>query len=212
MTLAHLFTKCLHAPYVTGRRGADLYVERQGSTLYLYFQCSNGARDWLNNLDFPVRAFACEDGKCLYAHRGFARVFEAVIPAVEEAASDSAVRAAVTVGYSHGAALVVLCHGYLWHNHPPLRGRLTGYGFGCPRVLWGRIPHREIWDSFTVIRNLNDIVTHVPPACWGYRHVGHTLQIGEKGRYSSVDAHRPENILRELLTCGNPTETACSEL
>ena len=199
MTLAHLFTKCLHAPYVTARRSADFYAEKQGSTLYLYFQCSNGAEDWMNNLDFPVKALRTSGGSFLFAHRGFLRVFDAVLPRVREAASDPSVRGAISVGYSHGAALAVLCHGYLWQTFPRLRESLRGYGFGCPRVLWGRIPRRECWEAFTVIRNLNDVVTHVPPALLGYRHVGRLLEIGERGRYSPVDAHRPENILRELI-------------
>ena len=202
MTLAHMFVKCLRAPYVTSGHSADLYAEKQGSTLYLYFQCSNGAEDWLNNLDFPVRALQAADGKCLFAHRGLARVVEALLPRMRKAASDGTVESAVTVGYSHGAALAVLCHGYLWRAFPPLREHLTGYGFGCPRVLWGRIPNAGVWESFTVIRNLNDVVTHVPPAFLGYRHVGRLLEIGEKGRYSPTDAHRPENILRELMAYG----------
>lgn len=199
MTLTHLFIKCLRAPYVTYRHSADLYAEKQGSTLYLYFQCSNGTEDWLNNLDFPVKALQTADGKCLFAHRGFVRVFDALLPRIREEASRSEVRSAVTVGYSHGAALAVLCHGFFWQTYPLLRPRLTGYGFGCPRVLWGRIPHAACWDRFTVIRNLNDIVTHVPPALLGYRHVGRLLEIGERGKYSPTDAHRPENILRELM-------------
>ncbi len=202
MTLAHLFTKCLRAPYVTARHSADLYVEKQGSTLYLFFQCSNGAEDWMNNLDFPVRALRTPSGRCYFAHRGFVRVFEAVLPRIREAASDKAVREAVTVGYSHGAALAVLCHGFLWQTYPLLRAHLKGYGFGCPRVLWGRLPREVSWDTFTVIRNLNDVVTHVPPALLGYRHVGKLLEIGERGKYSPVDAHRPENILRELISYG----------
>ncbi|MBR6782209.1 MAG: hypothetical protein IKM33_03315 [Clostridia bacterium] len=202
MTLARLFRKCLHAPYVTSSNSADLYVEKQGSTLYFYFQGSDGAEDWLNNLDIPVKALQMADGEYLFAHRGFVRVFGALLPRIREAASDSSVRSVFVVGFSHGAALAVLCHGYLWQTVSPLRGHLTGYGFGCPRVLWGRIPHKEIWESFTVVRNLNDVVTHVPPAFLGYRHVGKLLEIGEKGKYSPVDAHRPENILRELIIYG----------
>ncbi len=202
MTLAHLFIKCLDAPYITARHSADLHMEKQGSTLCLYFQSSNGAEDWVNNLDFPVKAFPTADGKYLFAHRGFLRVFEAVLPRIREAASDSAVRAAVTVGYSHGAALAVLCHGYLWQTFPTLREHLMGYGFGCPRVMWGKIPDERCWESFTVIRNLDDAVTHLPPTFLGYRHVGRLLEIGKKGRYSPVDAHRPENILHELIAYG----------
>ena len=51
----------------------------------------------------------------------------------------------------------------------------------------------------TVVRNIDDIVTHLPPKILGFTHVGKMLEIGKRGKYSSVDAHRPENIMRELL-------------
>ena len=102
--------------------------------------------------------------------------------------------------YSHGAALAVLCHEYVWYNRPDLRDLICGYGFGCPRVFWGFRTKKRMqrWERFTVIRNVDDIVTHVPPAIWGYSHVGSMIKIGEKGKYSPVDAHRPENIMAEL--------------
>jgi hypothetical protein len=113
---------------------------------------------------------------------------------------DPEVRAVRIVGYSHGAALAVLCHEYLWFHRPDLRQTLTGFGYGCPRVLWG-IPTPALqkrWERFTVIRNREDIVTHLPPALFGYFHVGRMLEIGQKGTYSATDAHRPESILKEL--------------
>jgi len=74
-----------------------------------------------------------------------------------------------------------------------------GYGFGCPRVIWGRVPReRARWRNFYVIRNYDDIVTHLPPRALGFRHVGKLITVGYAGRYSRVDAHRAENYLREL--------------
>ena len=64
----------------------------------------------------------------------------------------------------------------------------TGSGGKCTRR----------WENFTVIRNLNDIVTHVPPAILGYSHVGTVLEIGIKGRYTPIEAHYEENILAML--------------
>lgn len=199
MTLAHLFSKCLYAPYVTVGHSADFFTERQDGNLYIYFQSSSGAEDWRNNLDFPVRALQARPNRTYYVHRGFARVFASVLPRIREAVGEAETRAVVSVGYSHGAALALLCHGYLWHTRAWLRKCIRGIGFGCPRVLWGSTPEEAVWRDFTVIRNMDDLVTHLPPALLGYRHVGRLWEIGEKGRYSGVDAHRPENIMRELL-------------
>lgn len=198
MDLVRLFQKCLYAPYTTVSHSADFYTERLEGVLYVYFQCSNGTEDWMNNLDFPVKALTTGEGEIYYAHRGFVRVWQAVLPRIAELSAERSVRSIVTVGYSHGAALALLSHGYFWETYPRLREHLAGYGFGCPRVFWGKILHPQVWERFTVIRNQNDAVTHLPPAILGYRHVGKLLSVGEKGKYSPVDAHRPENILREL--------------
>jgi hypothetical protein len=80
-----------------------------------------------------------------------------------------------------------------------LRSSIEAYGFGAPRVLWGILGNkRHRWDNFTVVRNLNDLVTHLPPVIFGYRHVGKLIRIGKRGKYSMIDAHRQENILNEL--------------
>ena len=197
MKLSALFEKCLHAPYIHVGEGADYYVERVGSTLYIYLEASNGGEDWKNNLDFPKRPY-CREEECPFrAHRGFLRVWESLSPVVASMIVDTSVKKVVNVGFSHGAALAVLCHEYVWGRRSDLRSVIEGYGFGCPRVVWGAHP-AERWERFTVVRNIDDLITHLPPAILGFRHVGQMLTIGERGRYSRIDAHRPENILTEL--------------
>ena len=119
---------------------------------------------------------------------------------VAEDIADESVRKIVIVGYSHGAALAVLCHEYVWYNRPDIRDNIVGYGFGCPRVFCGikTKKMKQRWENFTVVKVIDDIVTHVPPFLFGFSHVGKMLTIGKKGKYSSVDAHRAENIIAEL--------------
>ncbi len=201
MQLSTLFWHCLHANYIHIGEGADYAIERRGRTLYIYLQHSRGLEDWKNNLDFPARAYKREgDSPVWYVHRGFLRVWKSIEDTLAPAVAAPGVGGIVTVGYSHGAALGVLCHEYIWYHRPDLRAHIAGYGFGCPRVVW-RPPAaiRVRWDTFTVIRNREDIVTHLPPALLGYAHVGELLAIGARGRYSAVDAHRPENIEKELF-------------
>ncbi len=200
MKLSTLFEKCLRAAYVRVGEGGDYAAERVGSTLYIYLEASNGEEDWKNNLDFPARAYA-HGGECVWcAHRGFLRVWKALEGVIAPLIADENLKKIVTVGFSHGAALAVLCHEYVWYNRPDLREVIEGYGFGCPRVLWGNPPAdlRARWARFTVIRNIDDLVTHLPPTLFGYTHVGIMLEIGARGKYSRIDAHRPENILTEL--------------
>ena len=97
----------------------------------------------------------------------------------------------------------MLCHEYVYFNRPDLRNKLSGYGFGAPRVIWK--PSEDIagrWQNFTGVRNPDDAVTHLPPAFLGYRHMGSVIDISPKGSYSPIDAHREENILNELKRVG----------
>lgn len=200
MDLEALFRACIGARYRHVENAGDYAIDRTGDSVRIFFEGSNGAEDWLNNFDFPAKAYEDMGAGRWFAHRGFLSVWKAIEPYIAPTVVDLSVGQITVVGFSHGAALAVLCHEYVWYHRPDLRDRLTGYGFGCPRVIWGMLtPRRRArWETFTVVRNLDDIVTHVPPSAIGYTHVGTLLEIGTRGRYSSVDAHRPENYIREL--------------
>ena len=200
MNLTELFTACLSASYVQVENDGSYATKKIGNTLYIYFEGSNGAVDWKNNFDFPAKPYKRMNKTVWFAHRGFLKVFKSIEPYITEAMLDKSVENIITVGFSHGAALAVLCHEFIWYNREDLREKILGYAFGCPRVIWG-FKNRELmsrWERFTVIRNLDDVVTHAPPAIFGYHHVGSMLEIGEDGKYSSVDAHRPESYIAEL--------------
>ena len=195
--LAKLFEECLEVSYKRVGNGADYAILRKGDTLYIYFQHSTDCTDWKNNLDFPIKPY-----KHWYAHRGFVKVWESVADYIAPAVNERSLHNIVSVGYSHGAALALLCHEYVWFHRPDLRERIEGYGFGCPRVIWGYEP-KPRFERFYVIRNIGDIVTHLPPRVFGFVHVGNVIEVGEKGKYSPTDAHRPENILKELKALAN---------
>ena len=202
MLLSALFTQCLSRSYLTVGHDVDYAIERRGDGLYLWFESSSGTEDWRKNLHFPARPYRSEKGDLpWFAHRGFLEAWNGVRQITADAVMDETVRSVTVVGYSHGAAIAVFCHEYVWYHRPDLRDALFGYGFGCPRVLWGRRNAELVsrWEHFTVIRNIDDVVTHLPPSALGYFHVGSLLEIGERGRYSAIDAHRPESILRELV-------------
>ena len=199
--LSELFKKCLDVEYIHVAESADYYIETEGKRLYIYLQCSNGIEDWINNFDFPISVYKRENDKRWFCHRGFLRAFSALMPYVKESIDNFSIDSCTVVGYSHGGALAILCYEYIWFWYPELRDNLIGYGFGAPRVLFGKRDSDFInrWRNFKVIRNLDDIVTHLPPVVLGYFHASEVLNIGERGKYSCIDAHRPENILRELM-------------
>ncbi len=200
MNLYCLFEKTLNANYTHVENSGDYATIRDGEALYIFLECSHGNEDWKNNLDFPIKFQFRDDDIHFRCHRGFLRVWESIRNHIKSDIMDTGVKKIVISGYSHGAGIAVLCHEYAYHHRPDLRGSIEGYGFGCPRVLWGRnarkIAHR--WADFYVIRNYNDLITHLPPAVFGYFHVGKRVDIGVKGKYNMIDAHRPENYLIEL--------------
>ncbi len=208
MKLSELFYTCLSASYTRTGVSADYAVEKRGEELIILFQKSNGALDWKNNLDFPCVPYKKMDESVWRAHRGFLRVWKEIEESVKPYIMDGSVKKITVAGYSHGAAIAMLCHEYIWYNRPDLRDNLHGYGFGCPRVFWG-LSCGDIckrWESFTVVRNIDDIVTHLPPIIFGYRHVGKMLEIGESGKYSVFEAHFAENILIELAEYEEKTQ------
>lgn len=200
MHLYQLFYECIHIPYSAAGCCANYAVRRESDTLYIFFEKSNGQTDWKSNFDFPARAYKRMGKTVWFAHQGFLAVWKEIEPMLAAEVADERVHRICITGYSHGAAIALLCHEYVWYNRPDLRATLEGYGFGCPRVFWGvqTADFKRRWEQFTVIRNINDIVTHVPPIVLGYSHVGTMLEIGEHGKYSPIDAHKAENILKEL--------------
>ena len=177
---------------------ASFYVEREGGTLRIYFEWSNGKTDWLHNLNFPAKPYKRMD-KVWFVHRGFLKVWKSIEPRIQPYVYDLSVEEIEIMGYSHGAAIALLCHEYCKYNRADLVHNIHSYGFGCPRVAWGFIPKRikQRFQGFTVIRNDTDIVTHVPPKVLGFRHVGTMLHIGRDKHYNPIDAHRPESYLQE---------------
>lgn len=196
--LYQLFTSCLEADYLHTDMGGSYAYLRDGDLLYIFFEKSNGGADWMNNLSYHAVSRGRADDPW-FCHEGFLRVFDNILPFIEGAVMSPSTRRIITVGYSHGAALALLCHELIWYSRPDIIDVSESYGFGCPRVVFGTVPREgERWRSFYVVRNIDDIITHLPPRAVGYRHVGRLIEIGKSGKYSGIGAHVAENYQREL--------------
>lgn len=205
--LQKLYWKCINANYTHVENDGDYAIQREGSTLYLLFQCTNSKIDWKNNFDFPARPYA-DMGIKWRCHRGFLRVWKSIKPYIKEAVADTSVKKIFVIGYSHGAAIATLAHEYVWFNRPDLReDGLEGFGYGCPRCYWGfRVKKslKERWEHFHPIRNCNDLVTHVPPVLFGFKHVNKVHTLSNKNlktrhvKLDCINAHYPDNYLYSL--------------
>lgn len=191
------FIQCLKADYITVGEGGDYAVEFQDDTLRLLFEKSNGLKDWKNNFHFPAKPYK-HMGQIWLCHRGFLKVWKAIEPYVAEVIMDPRVKKIEIIGYSHGAAIALLCYEYCVFHRPDTE--VKGVGFGCPRVFWGTVSKevKSRFDNFIVVRNGRDIVTHVPPAILGFRHISEVLQIGEDDSQGLVKDHTPVEYIRHL--------------
>lgn len=190
------FQECLNAVYTTVENDGSYAVSRRGRTLKLFFEKSNGRIDWLNNIDFPAKPYR-DMADLWFCHRGFLEVWKSIEPYVAGYIVDPLIREVEIVGYSHGGAIAALCHEYVKFNRPEVE--VSGLGFGAPRVVWG-FPNERVlsrFEGFTVVRNGNDFITHLPPSIFGFRHVGRLLEIGESVR--AVKDHYRQNYINALI-------------
>lgn len=197
--LNKLFSGCLKAEYIHTENDGDYACEYSRGKLTLYFQWSNSKMDWLNNFCFFVKPYK-DMGEKWYCHRGYLRVWKSIEPHIKKVFElyNSMITSVDIVGYSHGGAIATLAHEWVWYNFPNLRSCLTGYGFGTPRVFFGRLKPslKKRWASFHPVRNSRDIVTHCPFAFLGFRHVNKLIKIGGK-KYPPIKSHYPELYLKE---------------
>ena len=199
MTLLKLFNRVLDAEHIQlEEETASYFVEREGNTLRILFEESNGKTDWRNNFRFfamPTKPYKGMTDTW-FAHRGFLRVWKVIEPHLVEEISDLTVERIEIAGYSHGGAIALLCFEYCKYHRPDIP--VSGVGFGAPRVLWGPVPEtvKARVADFLVVRNGNDLITHLPPKLFGFRQMGRLKEVG-----ISVDPirdHYPEEYQTAL--------------
>lgn len=192
------FNKCLSLgeKYTHVDNDASFYAERDGEILNIYFEWSNGATDWKNNFDFPAKPYRDMEN-LWFCHRGFLKVWKSIEPYLKDHVANPFIKEINIVGYSHGGAIAQLCYEYVRFHRPDIS--LSGVGFGAPRVFYGfaRKAVRERFRGFKVVRNGKDIVTHLPPVIFGFRHICDVVEIGIKSE-GPIDDHRPENYIKSL--------------
>ncbi|MDF2859453.1 MAG: lipase-like isoform, partial [Neobacillus sp.] len=149
------------------------FLRKLDGCLSITFRGSNSGTDW--KTDFAFRKKVIPYGNTLSkirVHTGFLNAYKS--PAVREAIhamiSSDTFQIMIT-GHSLGAALAVLCAVDLEYHYPDKDYEVIL--FGAPRV--GNRAFRNSYNKrlFKTLRieNGNDIVTKLPFACMGYRHV-----------------------------------------
>ena len=180
MKLYDLFYKVLNAKFTHTSTGADYSFTKEDGVLYILFEETMDAQD--KRLNLQARAVEYNHlGVSWKCHRGFLQNWLSIEPELRKIIYDTDFQSVIISGYSHGAALSVFAHEYVWLVRPDLRNSLYTYAFEGPRVVNGALPSKldACWNNFYLIRNGKDIITHLPPKCLGYKHVGQIIEIGQ---------------------------------
>ena len=158
-----LFKGCLTraGSYMHTYEGGSYLIEYDSVSrqINIWLEWSNGFSDWGNNFSFAVKPYKFME-TTWKVHGGFLRVWKSVESYIKDTLDKYyEIPKIRIVGYSHGAALAMLCHEYCVFNYP--NAVVETYAFGCPQVLKGKYSTELLsrWDNFTVIKNYDDIVT-----------------------------------------------------
>jgi len=196
MNRTELFNLCMNCPWKQAGNKTTYKIAVDDSSVYLCFEGSNGDEDWKTNFRFWVKPYKRQAIEW-YAHAGFVKAWklsrDQILDDVRTALIGNS-KSLVVTGFSHGAAIALLAHEDL--TYVGLSPETVT--FGSPRVLW--LPSHALiekrFKKFSSVMTNGDLVTHIPFALFGYRHVN-SQRIG-KPSFLSVKQHYPEAYLSSL--------------
>ena len=163
-----------------GDTDAQFCITKEKDRLFIAFRGTDSTTDLVTDLHFWKQA--APDGNPdarIKVHRGFLNVF--YTPCVQMRIRSFVtpdIHKVYTTGHSYGAALAALCALDLQFAFPTLY--IQAALFGCPRVgnkAFAEAYNQRVPNTLRV-ENGNDLVTKIPFALMGYRHVGIRLHIG----------------------------------
>ena len=183
--------------------GTQCFLRRSGDILRITFRGTDTAAEWRSNFTFWRKSIPYGNFESkIKVHTGFLNSYKTAGVRDKILASITAGTHYIKIsGHSRGAALAVLCAVDLQYGFPALD--IEAVLFGCPRVgnkAFARSYDRRVGKTVRV-ENGNDIVTKIPFALMGYRHVGAKLHIGRARLPLRFDAndHYPSEYYSSLI-------------
>lgn len=189
--MRELYERCLSGPWITS--GLDVQYKVQNGELI--FESTRSTGDWLHNFETWVKPYKRQP-ITWYAHAGFVELWKSVRDEVAKYYKDIHRIA----GYSQGSALAQLAAEDYYFT---TGNAIDAVGFGCPRVFW--MPNdyvRRSQEKTKLVMIENDIVTHVPFAIWGYKHVGTPVLLPRTSMLWSSKAHYPDSYREGIRVIG----------
>jgi len=174
MDLIATFEETVRGPWETEGYDVQFRVVDEGEMAIVSFQGSVSKKDWELNFDFIAQPYKHMD-EVWYAHRGFAEGYKSVNDIILSRIKGK--KFVFIEGYSLGAAYAQLCHEDIRYNYPLIDcGTIL---FGAPRVFW--MPPKSVKErckDILRVQNYGDMVGTIPPAWFGFQHIGEQKTIG----------------------------------
>lgn len=188
MTILDFFKTCNVGPWKEIGIKTNYRIEKTSEySARVYFQCSASVVDWVVNILFKPIIYK-QSPVPWRVSLGFATVWHKCRDKIMTELDGYSI--VEIVGYSHGAVLASLLHEDLVYSRGIRPHTIT---FGGPRFCWF-LPE-EVKTRFSDIKRYfvkGDLVTHLPPFCFGFDHIGTTCQVGPESNKISWKHHRPE--------------------
>lgn len=168
------------------------FLRINGESMVIAFRGSDSAKDWDVNSRFWKTVVPYDNFKSdIRVHSGFIGTYKSkkVRGKIQNEILKNNIKKVTLTGHSYGAALAILCAVDLEYNFP--KNDYEVIVFGCPRV--GNAAFKKSYNLrlFKTLRveTYDDLVTKIPFAIMGYRHVGACLKIGRKKAIPIANMH-----------------------
>ncbi len=182
---------------------AEYAVNIKNNIITIVFKGTDTKSEWLSNLMFCKKQIPYGNvNPKIRVHSGFIDTYKNknVREKIHSLIPQKPCKIFIT-GHSRGAALAILCAVDLQYNFPDKD--IEVYLFGSPRVgnsAFCKSYNKRVFKTLR-IENGNDIITKIPPALLGFRHVGTRVGVGTTRLplLFSAKAHFPHRYLKGII-------------
>lgn len=183
--------------------GTQCYIGIMPPLLRITFRGTDSDTDWRLDMRFWKKRIPYDNASSkIRVHSGFITAYKSdvVRKKIHQYITDDICNIQIT-GHSLGGALAILCAVDLQYNFPHKDYEVVV--FGCPRVgnaAFAKSYNKRVFNTIRV-ENGNDIVTKLPPALLGYRHVGVRFKVGNPRipGLVSIKSHKVQSYYGKLI-------------
>lgn len=166
-------------------------IDNDEHVIRLLFEESDGKRDWLNNLKFPVRPYKKQES-VLWVAKGWGNAYKSCNNEIQNALISTLNEyknyGVEIVGWSYGGAMALLAAEDFYFR---TKLKPNVYTFGAPKPLFGKKSKEYVKSCCNEIKqyvNVNDCIIVMPPFP-GYKHLN-KVKVGKR-KFNLIEWFKP---------------------